>query len=175
LTINKIIERVHLFEDEAHSILGRHETAPSRLVVLDQTYNRLSGLSLIQDELFRESLRCIEHGLFRAAHVLAWAGFIDFLENKVATEAWSKLLACRPNWKASNLETLREIVPEYQLIESFADVGLYGKTVKKAILGLLNKRNECGHPSDYFPELNETLGFVSELLQRIGKFQTKVI
>ena len=37
----------------------------------------------------------------------------------------------------------------------------------KALHGLLNRRNECAHPSDYFPDLNETLGYLSELFQRI--------
>jgi hypothetical protein len=47
------------------------------------------------------------------------------------------------------------------------------KTQKKALHGLLNKRNECAHPSDFYPELNETLGYISELFQRIMQMQPK--
>jgi hypothetical protein len=41
----------------------------------------------------------------------------------------------------------------------------------KALHGLLNRRNECAHPSEYFPDLNQTLGYVSELFSRIEWLQ----
>jgi len=173
--LHKVLERIHSFEREAHLILSRHETAPSRVVLLEQSYKRLSGLSIIQDELFREALRCVENELFRAAHVMAWAGFMDYLENRVAQGGLPKLKQCRPNWKVKSIEDLREQVPEYQLIEAFSDIGFVTKNEKKSLLGLLNKRNECAHPSNYSPGLNETLGFISELLQRIEILKQKTI
>lgn len=173
--LHKVLERVRSFEREAHSILSRHEAAPSRVVLLDQSYKRLSGLSIVQDELFREALCCVENELFRAAHVMAWAGFMDYLENKVAQQGFAKLQQYRPNWKLKSVEDLREQVPEYQLIEAFSDIGFVTKNEKKALLGLLNKRNECAHPSNYSPGLNETLGFISELLQRIEMLKQKTI
>jgi hypothetical protein len=45
----------------------------------------------------------------------------------------------------------------------------------KALLGLLNKRNQCAHPSSYFPALNETLGFVSDVLQYIRLLGAKTL
>ena len=53
--------------------------------------------------------------------------------------------------------------------------GLTSKTVTKALLGLLNKRNECAHPSEYYPGLTETLGYVTELLQRIEAIRKRSI
>jgi hypothetical protein len=50
-------------------------------------------------------------------------------------------------------------------------ISLYNKTTMKALHGLLNKRNECAHPSGYFPDFNETLGFIGELFKRIEKLQ----
>lgn len=41
----------------------------------------------------------------------------------------------------------------------------------KALHGLLNRRNECAHPSEYFPDLNETLGYIGELFKRIKQLQ----
>ena len=43
----------------------------------------------------------------------------------------------------------------------------------KSLHGLLSKRNECAHPSDYEPEFSETIGYVSELLNRIKKYEMK--
>ena len=45
----------------------------------------------------------------------------------------------------------------------------------KALHGLLNKRNECVHPSDYYPDVNETLGFISELFTRAETLQKRSI
>ena len=98
---------------------------------------------------------------------------MDFLEEKLASDGLKKLRAIRPAWKVATVEELRETVVEFQLIEVTRDLGLCTKTEMKALHGLLNKRNECAHPSDYFPSLNESLGYVSEILQRIGQLQPK--
>lgn len=171
--IKNVLERVKNFEDEVHSILGIHETSPSRVVILERTYKELKGLNLFQDELFRQSLCCVENNLFRAAHVMAWAGFMDFLEEKIASDGFKKLKQIRKNWKFSTIDDLREEVPEYQLIDACKDLRITNKKEKNIIVGLLNKRHECAHPSDYSPDLNESLGYISELLKRIKLIQKK--
>jgi hypothetical protein len=45
----------------------------------------------------------------------------------------------------------------------------------KALHGLLNKRNECAHPSDFYPDMNGSLGYISELLSRVATLQTKTL
>lgn len=173
MRLDQVLHRARAFEREAHTILAVHEAAPSRLVLLEDTYRRLTALTLRQDDLLRQALRCVENELYRAAHVMAWAAFMDFLEEKVATDGLVKLKALHPTWKASSVDELREHVVEHQLIDAARDLGLFGKTEAKALQGLLSKRNECAHPSDYFPGLNETLGYVSEVLNRIGQLQPK--
>jgi len=173
--LGELIDKARAFEKEAHEILSIHEAAPSRVVVLEDTYHQLSNLSIRQDDLFRQALRCMKNALFRAAHVMAWAGFVDFLEEKLASDGLKKVRQKRPNWDVKSVEELRESVPEYQLIEVSRDVGLCTRIQTKALLGLLNKRNECAHPSDYYPDLNETLGYVSELLKRIRMLETKTL
>jgi hypothetical protein len=171
--LQDLLSRVHVFENEAHSILARHEAAVSRVITLEDTYRRLTGLSLRQDELFSEALKCVENRLFKAAHVMAWAGFMDYLEEKMMSEYLAEIKAARPKWSTSSIEDLREQATEYQLIEVCREVKLLGKNEGKALQGLLNKRNECAHPSNYDPGLNETLGFISELLSRINTLQLK--
>jgi hypothetical protein len=174
--IKRLIASVQEFEKQAHALLAIHESvSKSRVVVLDQTYKSLSALNLKQDDLMKQALRCTEAGLFRAAHVMAWATFMDFLEEKYQSDGLVKLKTARTAWKGKNIDEMREYVNEYQLVEASQDLGLSTKNEVKALLGLLNKRNECAHPSNYYPQLNETLGYISEVLQRITTLQPKTL
>lgn len=168
-----VLDNIRLFELEAHNILAVHETSKSRIILLDETYNKLGKLSIEQNELFRQALRCIENNLFRAAHVMAWAGFMDFIEEKINEYGCLRLSSVRPRWNYKTIEELRENQTEYAIIEVFHDISLCSKNEKKAFHGLLNKRNECAHPSDYFPDLNQTLGYISELINRIDTIKKK--
>jgi len=171
--LRDLLTRAHAFESEAHRILARHEATVSRVITIEDTYRTLTGLSLHQDNLFREALRCVENQLLRAAHVMAWAGFMDYLEDKMIAEYLSDVQAARPKWYISSKEDLREQATEHQLITVCREVKLFSKNEEKAFLGLLNARNECAHPSSYSPTLNETLGFISQLLNRIKTVQQK--
>jgi hypothetical protein len=165
-----LLARVGAFDAEAQGILGAYEEAPARVITLQASYARLTGLSLDQDELFRESLRAVESGLFRAAHVLAWAGFIDFFHNFLAAGHLVALRIARPKWTLATAEDLRD-QSDFQVIEAAKEAGIYDKTLMKALQGVLNKRNECAHPSEYFPDMNQTLGYVSELFSRVDRLQ----
>jgi hypothetical protein len=171
--LRKLLLKVRAFEQEAHGILGRHEGSRSRVIVLDRQYRQLDKLSLRQDELLRQALRCAEAELYRAAHVMAWAGFMDFLEEKMASGGLKKLAGIRPKWPCGSVEDLREQVNEFQLIEACRELGLVSKSEVKALHGLLNKRNECAHPSNFYPDLNQALGYVSEVLSRITSIRAR--
>ena len=172
--IRAVIGRVRAFQAAAHELLGLHESAPSRIYTLDKTYQELSGLSVKQDDLFRQAIRCVETELFRAAHVMAWAGFMDFLEEKLAGDGLKKVRAARPKWPhATDLESLRENTNEFQLLDVAKEVDLLSKAEAKALHGMLSKRNECAHPSDYYPGFNESLGYISELFKRLKAIQPR--
>src|SRR5262245_18233482 len=104
---------------------------------------------------------------------MAWAAFMDFLEEKMASDGLKKLAGIRAKWKLGSAEDLREAANEFQLIEAARELGLCGKTEMKALHGLLNKRNECAHPSNFFPDLNQSLGYVSEILHRIDQIRQR--
>ena len=169
----ELLARAARFEAEAHALLGMHETSSSRVVLLENSYDNLKNLSILQDELFRQALRCVESGLFRAAHVMAWCGLVDYLADKFASDGFKKLRAARSKWLLNSKEDLLESQTDYALIEAARAVAICSKTEMKALHGLLSKRNECAHPSSYFPGLNESLGYVSELFQRIATLQKK--
>jgi len=117
----------------------------------------------------------VENGLFRAAHVMGWAAFMDFLEEKFQSDGLAKLRAARLSWKGATIEEMREYVPERQLVEATKDLGLATKNEMGALVALLNRRNDCAHPSSYYPQLNETLGYLSEVMQRISHLKDKTL
>lgn len=173
MQIRDLLSRVVALEADAQRVLATHEGATARTVTLEDSYAKLGKLSLDQDELFREALRAVESHLYRAAHVLAWAGFVDFLHNHLGSDAFASLAGARPKWSIKSSDDLREHA-DFQVIEAGRDAKFYNKTVMKALHGLLNKRNECAHPSGYFPDFNTTLGFVSEIFQRVEYLQKKI-
>lgn len=171
--LDEALRRVADLEVESRAILGEHEATPERIVTLEQSYHELDSLSVDQDELFREALRATEVGLFRAAHVLAWAGFVDFLHNYLWQNFESGLGQERAAWSLSDAEDFRGH-SDHGVIETGRVVGAYGKTLMKALHGLLNTRNECAHPSDFFPDLNDALGYLSSIFKRIDSLQKKL-
>lgn len=166
--LEDILRRVSNFERAAHRLLSGYEAAPSRVVSLSETRKQITILNLKQSELLQEAIRAMEISLYRPAIVMAWAAFMDFLQEKLAADGLAAVHLKRPNWtKWKSLDDLRENVSEFQLVDVARDVRLLTKSEAKALHGLLSKRNECAHPSGYKPGLNEALGYVSELLNRI--------
>jgi hypothetical protein len=172
VNISDILERIDAFRNASRAALARVETSPARIITVEESYNRIAGLSIKQDDLFRQALRCVENELFRAAHVMAWAAFMDFFHNKLAEDGFVKLKTARPNWKLTAPEDLRE-QSDFHLIEAAKEIGFLRRTEHRALQGLLNRRNECAHPEDFYPGLNESLGYLSELIGRIKTLKTR--
>lgn len=166
--------RVQAFEYSAHRILGMHESSStSRVIILEEAYESLSLLNIKQDDMMRQALRCTENGLYRAAHVMAWAACIDYIEDKLSEDSLLKLRAARPNWRGNDIREIAEYISEYQIVDAMRTVGLATKNEAKAFHDLLRRRNECAHPTGYLPKVNETLGYIDEILQRINRLAPK--
>ncbi len=170
MNLERLYSSVLDLQKQGNYILSKYESSTSRIITIDSSYERLNKLSLRQEELFREAFKCIEHGVFRSAIVLAWASFIDFLGDKIGEDNFINLNA-KKNWNISNTDDLREKASDSMIIECALEIKLINKTISKSLRGLLAKRNECGHPSDYKPGLNDTLGYIDELLKRIELLQ----
>jgi hypothetical protein len=169
----EMVRRGDAFRREAQLVLATHESSTSRIIVIEDTYKHIGRLSLKQDDLFRQSLRCIEHELFRAAHVLAWAALMDVIGEELAKDRFRRLNIARPGWSIGSLDDLRDVGSDYQIVEVVRNLKLCSKTEEKALKGLLNRRNECAHPTEYYPGLSEALGYVSEILQRVETFRKR--
>lgn len=173
--LGRVTGQIDKFESAAHSTLSGHETSSkSRVMSLDASRRKLQGLSLQQQELLLEALACTEYGLYRAAHVSAWQAFIDFLTDKLSSDGFVKVGQIRPKWPTfGSVEELREYANEHELVTVSREVKLLSKAEVKILHGMLSKRNECAHPGHYRPDLNESLGYVSELINRITDLQPK--
>jgi len=86
---------------------------------------------------------------------------------------FKKLKVVRTKWNASSLDELREEVSEFQIIEACKDLKLINKSEMRILHGFLSKRNLCAHPSDFFPNFNQTLGYMADILNMIKNFQKK--
>jgi hypothetical protein len=171
MTLETVLRRINSFLDDAHKILSVHEAAPSRTVLLDRTYKELQELSLEQDELLRQALRCIENNLYRASHILGWTALMDLIESILASDDFKKLKTVRPKWNTYSLDELREEVSEFQIIEACKDLKLINKSEMRVLQGFLSKRNLCAHPSNFFPDFNQTLGYMADILNTIKNIQ----
>lgn len=167
MNIQGLAQAAQRFRQDAEEILGYHEESIHRVATLQTSYAKLDKLNATQDDMLRQALRCIEVKVFRGAHVLAWASLADYLQRLAARDGFLAINSVREKWALKDLDDLRERIGEHNLIEAMKAAKLITKTEKKSMHSLLNKRNECAHPTDYFPDLNQTLGYVSECITRI--------
>jgi hypothetical protein len=172
LKVGKILDSVRAFETEAHQILATEETSPSRVITIKATYEKLNNLSLKQDELFRQAIDCAKYGFYRAAYVLAWAGAVDVIF-EVLDVNFATLQAAKPDWKGADVHEMAEYKPEYDFVTVVKDLNLATKNQAKSLYGLLHRRNEAAHPTDYTPDINMTLGYISEVLDVVKRFKER--
>ena len=174
--LSKLAESASTFVDAAHRVFAKYEGSKSRIISLHDSRHKLATLSIDQDKLFAQALKCTEESFFRAAHVLAWAAFMDFIQEKLASDALVKLHVARPGFaRYGSLDDLRENVTDYEFIKISRDLALLTKSKMKTLHGLLSQRNECAHPGSAEPTMNETLGYISKLFGYISDIQPKIL
>lgn len=173
MKIEELYTKALAFQDEAHRILSRYESSPSRVVLLEETSKKISGLTIKQGLLLKQGIKCIECNLFRAAHIMAWAAIIDLIEEKLSSDNFVKLNQLRPKWSIQSLDEFRENIIESQIIDACKDLGLFNKSETKMLHGYLTKRNLCAHPSNFDPDYNQTLGYFSDIITMLESILKK--
>lgn len=166
-------DRLGRFQAEAARHLAHVESSVSRKITLDESYDTLTGLSLKQDDLFRQALRCVEVGVFRAAHVMCWSATMDFLHTVCASDCFAQLSAARPKWSVGAVAELRENYTDHAVLEAMKVAAYIERSEEKGFKGMLSRRNECAHPSDFLPGMNESLGYLSEAFKRVAGVQRR--
>ncbi len=169
MDIGQWIFKAKQAEREAHEILAKHETSPSRVVLLEDLLKLLSGTPVDVQDYFRESITCLEQELFRAAIVMSWAGHFHVYSEELFTKHESDIKSLRTKWKFGDVNELKENYPEAQIIEVAKEVKFTSKAKLRVLQGQLSTRNQCAHPTLYKPSLNSAIGYVDEMVrQTIG-------
>jgi len=176
--IEKILKNVGAFENELTEILSAHEGSNRRTITLDGTLKKLESLTVRQKTFFREAIVCMKHDLFRASHVMAWIGFIDFFLEKICSNNCNSIKSYGSTKynSVSNPQELREETPsEHQQIVLGKSIRFINEKTKRALIALLDKRNDCAHSgsSTYKASLNSSLAYVNELFDYIDKLKNK--
>lgn len=91
MNLNELSASVQNFYTEAQAILGFSEQSVHRTAELSSSYAKIDDLTAQQADMLRQSLRCVELGLFRAAHVLCWAAVTDLLQNFAEKDNFSSI------------------------------------------------------------------------------------
>ena len=170
-TVEEWQRRALVARNEAHQILAAHDSATkSRVVLLEKLLRQLGPLPVDVRDYFHEATTCLEHGLTRAAIVLAWSGFFYTISAVLYQQHEAQLRVQRPNWKFGSFEDLRESYGESGILDAVRAVNLITKSDLKQMQGQLSRRNQCAHPTLYRPSVNVALAYVDEMIEQTIKF-----
>lgn len=164
--------RARAAERSAHKILAVHETARSRVVLLEDLAKRLSGAPIDVQNYFKEAVACLEYGLYRAGIVTAWAGHFHMFAEALFQLHEANIRSLRPKWAFKDLHDLKEQYPEAQILDVGKDVKFVGKAKLRVLQGQLAQRNQCAHPTLYRPSMNAAIGYVDELVEQTLTYVT---
>jgi len=124
------------------------------------------SIDIAESELMDQARKCVEHDLFLPAHVMAWAAFMDFVFEKLSVDL-DALRNLRPTWHGADIREMAESVSERNIVGTLQELGFCSKNQLDRFISLLERRNDCAHPAvGHRPDLDETKGYISELIKR---------
>lgn len=150
----------------AHRALAKHESAASRIVLLEDLSKSLSGTPVDVQDYFSEAISCLESELYRSGIVLAWAGHFHLFSEVCYQKHESEIRASRPKWAFKDLAELTELVAESQFLTVAKDVKFTTKAKLRILDGQLSLRNQCAHPTLYRPSMNAAIGYVDNMISQ---------
>ncbi len=156
--------RVRSFENESHKLFAKYETSASRIVELNALVKGLAGLTVDAADYYREAADCLQNGNFRAAIVMAWAGYFSVLMDAFYAAKKSEIKAKYTSWDTSSAEGLRESTSESNLLVATKTLKFVSKSDYRMYDGQLSIRNKCAHPTVFSPSPNVAIGFVDAMV-----------
>ena len=150
----------------AHRALAKHESAASRVVLLEDLTKTLSGTPVDVQDYFSEAIACVEGKLFRSAIVLAWAGHFHVFSEVCYQKHEADIRASRSKWVFKDLAELKEQYADSQILTVSKDVKFTTKSQLRILDGQLSKRNQCAHPTLYRPSMNAAIGYVDDMIRQ---------
>ena len=171
--IREWTKRVANAQEAAHRLLSQHERSTSRVIILEQLLNQLSGLPVDVQDYFQEAVSCLEHKFFRAAIVMAWAGHFHVFSESLYQKHAKDIRGVRPKWRFGDLTELKDQIAEAQILDVGREVRFITKAQLRVLQGQLSVRNQCAHPTLYRPSLNSAIGYVDDMLRQTIKHISK--
>ena len=150
----------------AHRALAKHESATSRIVLLEDLTKRLSGTPVDVQDYFSEAITCLELELYRSGIVLSWAGHFHVFSEVCFQKHEGDIRAVRANWRFTDVVELRELIAESQFLIVAKDVKFTTKPQLRILDGQLSQRNQCAHPTLYRPSMNAAIGYVDAMIRQ---------
>lgn len=150
----------------AHWALAKHESAASRVVLLEDLTKSLSGTPVDVQDYFSEAISCLESKLYRSGIVLAWAGHFHVFSEVCYQKHEADIRVARPKWTFKDLAELKEAVTESHFLIVAKDVKFTTKARLRILDGQLSARNQCAHPTLYRPSMNAAIGYVDDMIRQ---------
>jgi len=115
-----------------------------------------------------EAIKALEAGALRASVVFLWAGATQTIREECFAKGPAVLSAelLRHNQKASTVRRLEDLtaVKDRDLLEATPGLGVFDNSQKKALVQCLDLRNQCGHPSSYWPRELRVKAFIEDVV-----------
>lgn len=158
--------RVRAARRAAHRALAKHESAASRVVLLEDLGKSLSGTPVDVQDYFSEAISCLEGKLYRSGIVLAWAGHFHVFSESCFHKHEIDIRIARPKWLFTDLNALKEQNSESQFLTVAKDVKFISNARLRILDGQLSLRNQCAHPTLYRPSMNAAIGYVDDMISQ---------
>ena len=146
---------------------------PSAEPEVEHDVTTLSALlARITDEDVRgyveEAITCLRFGALRASVVFLWAGAVRTLHMAALTkgEATVNTAIQKLDGKARVVKTADDFawIKDRTFLDAAPDMGILDKTQKGTLVGALDLRNSCGHPTKYHPGPKKVSAFIEDVV-----------
>jgi hypothetical protein len=141
------------------------ESLPSRRPRSD-VLREVAVLSAMSSSEFGTAHKALEQNLLRPAHVAAWNGYVALAIMRLADNDFDDLRKARPKWTGSSVEELAMRTPGRALIDLLVEFYLVDADQEFALAELLQRRNDCAHPTSFEPTIEQTTAYLDEILTR---------
>lgn len=102
-------------------------------------------------DFVEEAIACFEHGFYRSAVVMGWAGAISVLHHHVHANHLAdfnkEASRIDPKWKVAKTTDDLGLMKEDTFLDRLVGISVIGKNVKDELQKCLKSRNGCGHPN----------------------------
>jgi integrase len=115
-----------------------------------------------------EAVICLQHGSLRAAVVFVWSGAVRTLQDAALAKGETALNAALQK-QDSRVRTVRTVddfgwVKDRTFLDALPDLGILDKGQKTTLVGALDLRNNCGHPTKYRPGVKKVSAYIEDVV-----------